>query len=350
MIAFPAAAAFIAALCAVFVGWDAAKYPRPERALWAVAFGVFAIAASAEVIGSVAGWSPALARIYYLAGAVLVVGILALGELYLLLPSRLPSYTPGIALLVVAIAATAVWSAPIDGSRLQADGWRALERGPFLVALAATINGAGTVVLVVGAFYSAWKLNATRGSRQRAVGCLLIAVGTIIVALGGTITRFGRPEYLYLAMSLGIAVIFAGVLLTRRPRAARMDWQRGTDGKNGDDNAIHRGRLIPLPTRLQVEPAGTGSNDGIRFIVENVLPLDDAQVEDLCQRWSATVVEAEAFDRDQAKQVWALRLALPENVRSRFDSLRFNIQAQLAELYAEVWSDMAIAERGERGA
>ena len=179
---------------------------------------------------------------------------------------------------------------------------------------------------------------------------MLIAVGTIIVALGGTMTRFGRLEYLYLAMSLGIAVIFAGVLLTRRPRAARVDWQRSTGGTKGDGSATYRGRIIPLPSRQQVEPAGTGSNDGIRFIVENVLPFDDAQVEELCQRWSATIVEANAFSRDQAKQVWALRLALPENARPRFDSLRFNIQAELAEIYAEVWSDTASVERAERGA
>ena len=349
MIAFPAVAALIAGLCAAFVGWDAIKHPRPERAIWALAFLVFAIAASTEVIGSVAGWSAALARMYYLAGAVLVVGVLALGELYLLLPGRMPAFTPGLSLLVVAVAATAVWSAPIDSSRLEANGWHALERGPFLVALAATINAGGTLVLVGGALYSAWRLRGTGGSAQRAAGCMLVAAGTVVVALGGTMTRFGRPDYLYVAMSLGIGIIFGGVLLTRRPYSMRNALRRTSDARNGADSS-RRGRLIPLPPRQQPESPAAAMNEGARFIVEHILPLDDAQIEETCRRWSATPVGRDAFNRVQAKQVWALRLALPSSSRSRFDALPFTVQAQLSELYADVWSATSSEDQGVRGA
>ena len=337
MIAFPAAAALIAALCAAFVGRDALNHPRPERVIWALAFLIFAIAASAEVIGAVAGWSPALARIYYLTGAVLVVGVLALGELYFLLPGRIPSITPGLSLLVVAVAATTVWSAPIDLSRLEANGWHALERGPFLVALAATVNTGGTLVLVGGALYSAWRLRATRGSMQRAAACLLIATGTIVVALGGAMTRFGRPDYLYVAMSLGIAIIFCGVLLTRRSHSMRSDLRWGPIASQGAD-ATRRGGLIPLPFRQRSPLPAPGSNEGIRFIVESLLPLEDVQITETCRRWSATPVGSDTFTRDEAKQVWSLRLALPASSRTRFDALPLSVQAQLAEIYADVWS------------
>ncbi|MGH9176455.1 MAG: hypothetical protein ACRD1H_18945, partial [Vicinamibacterales bacterium] len=37
------------------------------------------------------------------------------------------------------------------------------------------------------------------------------------VASGGTLTRLGSHQYLYVAMSLGIALIFTGYLTTRRP-------------------------------------------------------------------------------------------------------------------------------------
>ena len=349
MIAFPAAAALIAALCAAFVGWDALKHPRPERAIWALAFLVFAIAASTEVIGSMAGWSAALARMYYLTGAVLVVGVLALGELYLLFPGRMPSFTPGVSLLVVAVAATAVWSAPIDVSRLEANGWHALERGPFLVALAATINAGGTLVLVGGALYSAWRLRATRGSAQRAAGCLLIAAGTVVVALGGTVTRFGRPEYLYVAMSLGIAIIFSGVLLTRRSHSMRNALRLGPDVGQGADPS-RRGRLIPLPPRQRPASPAPAIDEGARFIVECLLPLEDAQIAEICRRWSATPVGSDVFSRVQAKQVWALRIRLPSSSRFRFDALPFGTQAQLAEMYADVWSATSTEDRGERGA
>jgi len=349
MIAFPATAALIAVLCAAFVGWDALRHPRPERMTWAIAFVVFAVAATSEVVGSAAGWGPTLARIYYLTGAVLVVGVLALGELYLLLPRRMPVSTPGLSLLIVAVAMTAVWSAPIDSSRLQTDGWHALERGPFLVALAATINAFGTLVLVGGALYSAWKLRAAGGTEQRAAGCVLIAIGTIVVAVGGTLTRFGRPEYLYLAMSLGIAIIFAGVLLTRPSRTSRIQVSRLPDSVTGE-YVPHRPRLIPLPSRPGPDQFFTANDEGVRFIVESLLPLDDVEIAEACRLWSALPKVEDALTRGQAKQVWALRLGLPEAARARFDTLPISVQAQLAELRAEVWSVMSSESRGERGA
>ncbi len=256
---------------------------------------------------------------------------------------------PGVSLLVVAVAATAVWSAPIDSSQLEASGWHALERGPFLVVLAATINAGGTLVLVGGALYSAWKLRATRGSVLRAAGCLLIAAGTVVVALGGTMTRFGRPEYLYVAMSLGIGIIFSGVLLTRRTHSPQSARRETTDARHDADSS-RRGRLIHLQPRQQPESSAPAINEGVRFIVENLLPFDDAQIEETCRRWSATPIVSDAFNRVQAKQVWALRIGLPPSSQSRFDALPLNVQAQLAEIYAEVWSATPAAVRGERGA
>ena len=293
MIALPAVAALIAAVCAVILGWDALRRPRPERVTWAGAFLLFAVAATCEVIGSATGWSPILARVYYLTGAVLVVGVLALGELYLLLPGRMPSITPGVSLLIIAVATTAVWSAPIDPARLPTAGWQALQRGPFLVALAAAINGGGTIVLAGGALYSAWKLRAARGSSQRAAGCVLIAVGTVAVALGGTLTRFGRPEYLYLPMALGIAIIFSGVVLTRHSPSARATTRRPS--------------LIPMPFQPRsVGPADANGDEGVRFVVERLLPLDDVEITEACRRWSATPIDSDAMTRVQARQVWAL--------------------------------------------
>jgi hypothetical protein len=254
-----------------------------------------------------------------------------------------------LALLIVAVATTAVWSAPIDSSRLQTDGWHALERGPFLVALAATINAGGTLVLVGGALFSAWKLRAIGGTEQRAAACLLIAIGTIVVALGGTLTRFGRPEYLYLAMSLGIAIIFAGVLLTRPSRDSRIQVSRLPNSATGE-YVPHRPRLIPLPSRPRPEQSFIMNDEGVHFIVESLLPLDDVEIAAACRRWSALPIVEDALTRGQAKQVWALRLGLPETERTRFDALPIGVQAQLAELRAEVWSVTSSESRGERGA
>jgi energy-converting hydrogenase Eha subunit A len=337
MIAFPAAASLIAFVCAIVVGLDAVKRPRPERAAWTIAFLLFALAAGAEVVGSLLGWNPALARIYYLAGAVLVVGFLALGELYLLLPGRMPAITPGLTLLVVAFAATAVWSAAIDPELLAIEGWDAIERGPALVAVAVMTNGLGTLVLVGGALYSAWRMRGTPALANRAWGCLLIALGAILIASGGTLTRFGFREYLYLAMAAGIAVIFAGVLLTRRPVPRTAAPALPQSGGAAPGFAPVRGELVPLPARATAERNAPGL-EGVRFICTALLPMENYELARVCERWSASPVPTDILTRAQAKQVWALRRVLPDESKARFDRAPTGVQAQLAELYAEVWS------------
>ncbi|MBA2597152.1 MAG: hypothetical protein H0V00_11075 [Chloroflexia bacterium] len=348
MIAFPAVAAVIAFMCAGFVGWDAVRRPRPERAIWTVAFLVFAIAATTEVIGAVLGWSPALARVYYLCGAVLVVGILALGELYLIFADRVPAIVPGLTLLVAAIAATAVWTAPVLESRLVIDGWRAIERGPFLSALAIAINAGGTLVLAGGALYSAFALRTVASGRQRAVGCLLIAAGTVVVALGGTLARFGRPEYLYLAMALGIAIIFAGVMLTRGAAAPVTAMRLRPAAARTAALSSQRARVVSLPARHFAKRALLSSADeGIQYIVDVLLPLDDEAIAESCRRWSASRIDGDALTRTQARQVWTLRILLPPDARERYDRLPVLVQAQMSELFDEVWSGEARADRDE---
>ena len=73
-------------------------------------------------------------------------------------------------------------------------------------------------------------------------------------------------------------------------------------------------------------------------MVERLLPLDDGEIAEACRRWSATPIDGDAMNRLQARQVWALRLAMPDGARPRFDALPIGVQAQLAEIYAEVWS------------
>jgi hypothetical protein len=193
------------------------------------------------------------------------------------------------------------------------------------------------MVLASGALYSAWKLRSAGGSGRRAAGCVLIAIGTVVVAMGGTLTRFGRPEYLYLPMALGIAIIFSGVVLTRQPRSAPATTRRAP--------------LIPLPSRPHsARPVITDGDEGVRYVVERLLSLDDVEIAEACRRWSATPMDGDAMNRVQARQVWALRLVLPEGARCRFDVLPIGVQAELAEIYAEVWSAGTSATRSERGA
>jgi hypothetical protein len=69
VIAFPAISALISFACALVIAADAVRRPRPDKVAWVIAFAIFAVAAGAEVVGSLAGWSVLLARVYYLTGA-----------------------------------------------------------------------------------------------------------------------------------------------------------------------------------------------------------------------------------------------------------------------------------------
>ncbi len=375
MVAFPAISSLISLVCALVIARDALRRPRPDKVAWVIAFAVFAIAAGAEVVGSLAGWTMLLARVYYLTGAVLVVGYLALGELYLLVPhgGRFAAIAPGATLLVTAVAAAVVWEAPVDAARLEPDGWEAIERGPGLIALAAGINSLGTAIIVGGLGVSAWRFWRRGIQRNRMIGCLLILVGTLVVAAGGTLTRFGHREYLYIAMAVGVAVIFAGYLQTRRPDApasvATQDAQDVVAVGAGEpqapvadpqpvmgaeqDAVPGRSGLVPLPipSARSHRAGSTGAalaDPGIAFLEERFLPLDDPAASEACRVWSVDRPPVDRFDRAEARRVWALRQRLSPAAQAAFDAHAIPVQLQLTELYHEVLasSDGARASGG----
>jgi len=361
MIAFPAAAAAISLACALVVAWDGLRRPKPDKAAWTVAFALFAVAAGAEVVGSVAGWTPLLVRIYYLAGAVLVVGFLALGELYLLAPRRTANVGPGAALLVTALAVAVVQAAPVDEARLASDGWEALERGPAVKALAIGLNAGGTVVLVGGALFSAWRFWRRGIQRHRMIGCLLIALGTLVVASGGTLTRLGRPEYLYVAMAAGVAIIFAGYLEARRPDVARVGSAVPASGAvsgNGSApagpagaplaNGRSAGLAMPVARAGRPEEPDPAGDPAIAFLEGHLLGLTDADVMEAARVWSVEPRAATRFERDDARRVWALRLRLSPAGQAAFDALSVPARVQLAELYDEVLAPGVAALAEER--
>jgi len=392
VVTFPLLVVIIGLACTVTVVRDLARRPRPDKVAWAIAFALFAIAAGAEVVGSTWGWTPLLARAYYLSGAVLVVGFLALGELYLLAGKRIAAVAPGITLLVTAFAASTVWSAPLDEARLAADGWDALSRPPgsALYLLAIGINAGGTVVLVGGLLWSAWRFHRLGTYRNRMLGCLLISAGTLAVASGGALTRLGDPAYLYIAMAAGIGVIFAGYLQARRPDVA-VSGNRGslageTDvrGDRGVTSWPGVAGAASTPTRLDgadpiaspapypsIGPAlapappvplrraadaptlasqrqAPGPVDpiaadqaaveaaAVAFVESRFLSLDGESLIDLCRVWSVSLPTEHHMDRAEARRVWSARLRLSPAGQRLFDGHSTVAMRMVSELFSGV--------------
>lgn len=318
MVVFPILSALISALCCGMIVRDAIAKPRPDKIAWAIAFALFAVAAASEAIGSLSEWTPALVRIYYLAGAVLVVGFLALGELYLLAGKRIARYAPGVAMLVTAFAATLVFGAPVNAELLAHDGWEALERNTTLTITTIFLNAGGTLVIAGGLLYSAWSFKRRGIMRNRMIGCLLIAIGTLVVAMGGTATRLGSREYFYVMMTIGAAIIFAGYLATRQPEGQK----------------------------FRVRQAKSPADPALAFIETTLLPRDEAEIGRFCAEWSVEADPLPALRRDEAISAWRLRSALSPASQVRYDQLSVPVRRQLLFLYEQVLT----AERVERDA
>jgi hypothetical protein len=331
MVALPAIACLISLACALVIARDAVRRPRPDKLAWVIAFAVFAVAAGTEFAGSLTGWTPTLARIYYLTGAVLIVGYLALGELYLLAGRQIARFAPGATLLVTAVAATVVFNASVDQTRLAGDGWEAIARGPALKALAISLNAGGTLVVIGGALYSAWRFRRSGTHRHRMIGCVLVAVGTLVAASGGTLTRLGHDEYLYIGIAAGVAIIFAGYLETRRPEPSALPTEAAPPvARNGRDIRVHLS-----PSRANGHHKASG-DPAIAFIESRFLPLGDELLAEECRIWSVPRRDVDAFTREEARQVWALRLRLSCDGQALFDAHSVPAKRQLAELYHEV--------------
>jgi hypothetical protein len=340
VVVLPALAAIISLACAGLLGRDAKRRTTPDKIAWLIAFTLFSLAAAAEVAGSLIGWSPLLVRGYYLAGAMLVVGFLGLGQLYLLAPDRIARIGPGLALFVTAVAVALLLETPVDSTRLATAGWHALERGPILVAVTVTLNVLGTALVVGGAIYSAWQFWRRGIFRHRMIGCLLIAGGTLVVASGGTLTRLGRPEYLYLAMAVGVSIIFAGYLETRR-RETPVVRRPAVAGAQAAGN----GALAPTARNGH---AGGDEDPAVAYLATLLSSGSAQSIAERCAFWSIEPEPVTRFDRAQARRVWSLRLRLPVAAQAALDELSAPTQIQLADLYFEVLLPGVEASRAER--
>jgi hypothetical protein len=198
--------------------------PRTYLLAWSVALAVYAIAALTEVIGAAAGWNPLLYRVYYYAGGITVVGILALGSIYLLAPRF------GRVALWVLIVLAAIGLAGIVGATLQPDlldtrqvpsvDTIRVERSFFnvvAIVMAAVLNSVGSVILVGGAAWSAFGTWRRHGPASRLAANVLIAAGAFIVAGASTLTRlFHVYELFYVGQAIGVLVMFGGFLAAQR--------------------------------------------------------------------------------------------------------------------------------------
>jgi hypothetical protein len=229
MIFYPLVATLISAAFAITLWVQYRAKPRPYLLAWSVALGVYAVAALTEVIGAAAGWNPLLYRLYYFFGGITVVGILALGSVYLLAPRF---GRPALAALLtlagiglVGILGASLQVGLLDTHQVPSADVIKLQHGVFNVAailMAAILNIVGSVILIGGAVWSFFSMLLRGAPPSRLAGNILIAGGAFIVAGASTLFRlFHVYDLFYVGQAIGVLVMFGGFLAAQRaPRRA----------------------------------------------------------------------------------------------------------------------------------
>lgn len=218
---FPLLATIIGALMGVVVWYQYATRHKPYQLAWAISFTLFAAASGAEWIAETWGWTPLLARSYYLFGATLVTGFLALGMVWLLWPGQAARTVTWVIAALAVIAAVALWQAPVAVEALEELGWEAMERPPLVRAISMLFNIGGTLLLVIGTLSSWLSIRRRPELRYRANGILILTIGVIVVASGGSLAgvlSLAERDLLAITNSIGSAIMLTGILIAdKRP-------------------------------------------------------------------------------------------------------------------------------------
>ena len=187
---------------------------------WTLALAMFTLGAGALWLGAADGWNGVTFRVFYLFGAILDVPFLALGTIYLLGgPRRGDRWAAGIALagaFAAGVVAVAPLRAAIPAHRLP-QGSEVF--GPLPRVLAAVASGAGALIVLGGAAWSAWRLWRRAGPSHLAVANAVIAAGTLVLGASGLLNSvLGEMEGFAVTLTVGITLLFVGFLVTNTGR------------------------------------------------------------------------------------------------------------------------------------
>ncbi len=215
----PATVAFVGAVVAgAFAAQLAAQFRarrRPHALAWALSLALYAVGMVALAAGFALAWTPAGFGVYWLAGALLNVPLLAVGQLHLLWPDKTPIWWT-LAGLATIWALVAVVTTPVDASALaaaDATGGIPLGGEAYGGGLAWTVlrplTFGGAVVVLAGTIWS--------GVRTRRPGILLISLGVAFAASSSAFVRAGYDELVAVVLTLGVAIMYAGFRSASKP-------------------------------------------------------------------------------------------------------------------------------------
>lgn len=214
-------AALASALSAAFAAVVALRFQqsrRPAFAAWTLGLLIFAAAAGFQAAGEAGGFSSVTFRGFYLLGGVLGVIYLALGTVFLMAPRRVAwasAVLLGIATVALAVDAAVI---PVNQAALSTPAGilgGAIEHGTLLYTGVVTLNILGTLILVGGSAWSAYRFIRNRAGIDRVVCNLLLTTGALVIAVGFSAAKtvgISSLDVLGGYEAVGILIMFAGFL------------------------------------------------------------------------------------------------------------------------------------------
>ncbi len=217
--ALAAAAALVSLAFAMstYERWLAGR--RRHELAWSIALSMFCLGAGTLAAGAALGWNGVTFRLFYLFGAITNVPVLALGTVYLLGGQKRGDRVAVAVTVFCAfsggVMAVAPFTAPVPAAEL-AQGSEVF--GPLPRVLAAMGSGAGALVVLAGAVWSAARVRTLR----LVVANLTIAAGVLVSGASGLLNSV-LDEMTGFAVSLvaGIVLLFTGFLLATTGKATR---------------------------------------------------------------------------------------------------------------------------------
>jgi hypothetical protein len=222
---FELLAAICALLAAIFIFDQQLNRPRPHKLLWTLGLLFYGLAAGADFLGVVSGWTVGEYKAWYYFGGVLTAAFLGLGSLYLLAPRRIGHIATAIATVIALYAAVRIlFFAPFSPADLHTlataptsvlTNVRAFKPLPGdLEVVAILMNIPGALLLFGGAAWSAWQFWRKRAGAYRLASMLLLALGAVFPSILTGLQALGNTSGAAVGEFLGAICLLAGLLIS----------------------------------------------------------------------------------------------------------------------------------------